>query len=236
MRRPSLFLWLILGIGGVAAILLLTRDGALGTDGLDGNQIARAIVLVAILIFVLAGVIGRGSFGRAARYAVIWSAIVVVALVGYTYRDELGAVLERVSAELFPGDAASTQTVEGGTVVIGQSRRSNHFIAVATVNNAPIEMLVDTGASVVTLTPEDARLAGISTRGLRYDVRVETANGTARAAPVVLDRIAIGPIEERRVAALVAEEGTLEMSLLGLNFLQSLSSFTFAGKQLILTP
>jgi aspartyl protease family protein len=236
MRGSSPFVWAVLGVLGLAIVLLLMRNAPETTAGFGGRRIAQAAFLVALLAFVAIGVIGRGSFARAARYALIWGVVAIVAVAGYTYRDELGTVLERVSAEIFPGDPQSRQAIEGERVVISQSPRSNHFIAVVTVNNAPIEMLVDTGASVVTLTLEDARLAGIPTRGLRYVVEVATANGTARAAPIILDRVTIGPIEQRRVGALVAEEGALETSLLGLNFLRGLSSFTFSGNQLVLMP
>jgi aspartyl protease family protein len=234
--RGSLFVWAVLGVLGLAVVLLLMRDAPEAATGFGGSRVAQAAFLVALLAFVAIGLFGRGSFARAARYALIWGVIAIVAVVGYTYRDELGTVLERVSAEIFPSDPQSRQTIQGETVVIDQAPRSNHFIAVATVNDAPIEMLVDTGASVVTLTLDDARLAGIPTRSLRYVVEVATANGTARAAPVILERVAIGPIEQRRVAALVAEDGALETSLLGLNFLRALSSFTFSGRQLVLTP
>ena len=236
MRSSSPFLWAVLGLLGLALVLLLLRNNPTGIDGISGSQIAQAIFLLAILAFVVLGVIGRGSFGRTARNAIIWSVIVIVALVGYTYREELETILQRVTSEIFPGDPAAQQAVEGETVTIGQAPRSNHFIALASVNAAPIDMLVDTGASVVTLTFEDARLAGILTRTLRFVVQVSTANGTAFAAPVILDRVSIGPIEQTRVSALVAEEGALDTSLLGLNFLQALSSFTFAGDELILTP
>lgn len=233
--RISPFFWAVFGVLGLALVLLLLR-GPETTDGLSGNRAVQAVYLLALLAFVIAGVVGRGWFGRTARYATIWGAIVVVALVGYTYREELQVVWERVTGELFTSEPAVKQEVAGETVIIAQQRRSNHFIASAIVNNASIDMLVDTGASVVTLTLADARLAGVTTRDLRYVVPVATANGTAMAAPVILDRIAIGPIEQRRVAALVAEEGVLEQSLLGLNFLQGLTSYTFAGNQLILTP
>jgi aspartyl protease family protein len=65
---------------------------------------------------------------------------------------------------------------------------------------------------------------------------VQTANGATLAAAVVIDRLAIGSIERRRVAALVAQPGMLDQSLLGLNFLNSLQSFTVSGRQMILTP
>jgi len=236
MRRPSVFLWLCLGILGFALVLLLTRgqDGTVGP--LSTDQFAQAAMLVAILVFLLASSLGRGTFGRMARYAMIWSVIVGVLMVGYTYRSEISAFAERVFAEFSPGQTSVTTAEDGKNVIVSRSRQSDHFVVVADVNNAPIEMLIDTGATVVTLTYEDARLAGIRTNGLRYNVSVATANGTARAAAVVIDNLAIGPIEQRRVVALVAEEGALDTSLLGLNFLNALTSYTVSGNQMIMTP
>lgn len=235
MRRSSPFLWLVAGIFVVAFVLLLARDDAGALSGISDNRLIQAIGLTAILAFVVSGVIGHGPFGRMMRYALIWALILVVALVGYTYRAEIETAAERVLAEVFPGDPV-VETADDGSVVITRPRRSTHFSVTALVQNAPVEMLIDTGASVITLTVEDARLAGISTRNLRYDVTVSTANGQARAAPVTLDIVAIGPIEQRRVVALVAEPGMLETSLLGLNFLNNLSSFTIAGDELTLKP
>ena len=236
MRRPSPFLWLLLGILGTALVLLIFRQDEGTVLGLESGRFAQLAVLVAILAFFIVGAIGRGNFGRMARYALIWAVIVGVLLVGYTYRNEIGDVAQRVMAEIVPGQPAVVADTKSNTVIINRGRGSTHFVAVTEINNAPIEMLVDTGASVITLTTEDARLAGIETRRLRYDVTVATANGMALAAPVTLDRVAIRSIELNRVVALVAEEGALEVSLLGLNFLNALSSYTVAGDQLILVP
>ena len=87
-----------------------------------------------------------------------------------------------------------------------------------------MSFLVDTGASVVALTAEDARMAGLDPARLDYSVTVSTANGTTRAAPVTLDALSIGPITERNVRAVVIETG-LDRSLLGMTFLERLQSF-----------
>ena len=236
MRRLSPFIWLVLGVVVLALGLLLAREDWGILADLSGNQIAQFVMLVGVLVLVVTGFIGRGAAGRTARYALIWAVIVVFLLVGYTYRDELTNVAQRVFAEIVPGQATTITDEKNDVVVVNRARGSTHFVVVTEINNAPLRMLVDTGASVITLTTDDARLAGIQTRSLRYDVIVATANGQARAAPVTLDRVAIGPIELNRVVALVAEEGALEMSLLGLNFLNALSSYSVTGDQLVLTP
>lgn len=235
MRRTSPFFWLVIGVLAIASVLLLARSDSTVLSDVAGTRLLQAIALTFILLMVIVGIMARGPFGKAIRYGLIWASIMVVALVGYTYRFEIGEVAERVFAEVFPGEPTIEASEDGRSVTIARAPRATHFSAVATVNNAPIDMLIDTGASVVTLSYEDALYAGIRARGLRYSVTVSTANGPARAAPVILDQVAIGPIVERRVAALVAEEGMLETSLLGLNFLNELSSYTISGNKMTLT-
>ncbi len=238
MRRSSPFLWLCLGVLGVALLLLLSRGGDETIAGMSADQFGGVAFLVVVLVLVVSAFVGRGGFGRMARYAMIWGLIVAVVAIGYTYRAEITTVAQRVFAEFAPGTPSVTTTTDtkGTEVVVERSRRSDHFIVTADINNAPIEMLIDTGATIITLTYEDARLAGIQTRGLHFNVSVATANGTARAAAVTLDSLTIGPIQQRRVVALVTEEGALDTSLLGLNFLNALSSYTVSGNQMILTP
>ena len=88
---------------------------------------------------------------------------------------------------------------------------------------------------MVVLTATDARKAGIDTRGLAFDVPVATANGSALAAEIRLDQVAVGPIVMRNVPALVARPGALEESLLGMSFLERLKSYTVERGRLILT-
>lgn len=85
------------------------------------------------------------------------------------------------------------------------------------------------------LTAADARAAGIDTARLSYSIAVSTANGTGRAAQVLLDVMDIGGIERRRIRAFVAEDGALETSLLGMTFLQTLERYTVSGNRLEFT-
>jgi aspartyl protease family protein len=98
-----------------------------------------------------------------------------------------------------------------------------HFEARAEINGRPVEVMVDTGASLIALTYEDAERAGIYVKDSDFTQRTQTANGVARAAPVMLDRVTIGDITVRNVRASVAERGRLHMTLLGMTFLSRLS-------------
>jgi aspartyl protease family protein len=100
-----------------------------------------------------------------------------------------------------------------------------HFVAAAEINGTTVKVLVDTGASSVALSYEDARDVGLSPGSLDYSVPVTTANGVAQAARVRLERIVIDGIEVDDVDGLVLPEGALSGTLLGMSFLSRLGSF-----------
>ena len=94
--------------------------------------------------------------------------------------------------------------------------------------------MVDTGATMIALTYEDAERAGLSLKNSDFTQAVTTANGVARVAPVTLDRVSIGDITVRNVPAAVAERGRLKTSLLGMTFLSRLSRFDMRSGILVL--
>jgi aspartyl protease family protein len=108
-----------------------------------------------------------------------------------------------------------------------------HFWADGDVNGAHVRFLVDTGATAVALTPQDAQRLGIDLAGLRYDDSVVTAGGRARAAAVRLASISVGGARLDNVDALVIEKG-LDASLLGMSYLGRLSSFQATREALFL--
>ncbi len=97
-----------------------------------------------------------------------------------------------------------------------------HFYSRIHVNGRAVDAMVDTGASVVALTFEDAERAGIHVRDPEFTHRVTTANGVARVALVTLDSVAIEDITVHNVRAAVAEPGKLSKTLLGMSFLGQL--------------
>lgn len=104
---------------------------------------------------------------------------------------------------------------------------SGHHVTDVEFNGRRFRALVDTGATLVALRYEDARALGVIIPGDRYDARVNTANGTARAKRVRLRSVRIGPITVSNVDAMVLEEGALAQNLLGMSFLRRLSRFEF---------
>ena len=97
-----------------------------------------------------------------------------------------------------------------------------HFMTDAYVNGRRVNVMVDTGATIVALSSEDAAAAGIFPRSSDFTGRANTANGIARMAFVTLDSVTIGDITVRDVRAAVAEPGRLSTSLLGMSFLGKL--------------
>ncbi len=109
-----------------------------------------------------------------------------------------------------------------------------HFTTSASINNRSIDVLVDTGASAVALSQEDAQRIGLKPRNLKYDVPVSTANGQGKAARVMLREVEIGSVRVQNVEGLVLEEGALRGTLLGMSFLSRLRSFSVEDGKLVL--
>jgi aspartyl protease family protein len=105
-----------------------------------------------------------------------------------------------------------------------------HFYLEAQVNGARITFLVDTGASMVALTPADAQRAGIALPTERATAR--GAGGEIEVMPVTIDRIAAGPLEARGVAAAVVPQ--LPVSLLGQSFLTRVGTVEISGDRMVL--
>lgn len=100
-----------------------------------------------------------------------------------------------------------------------------HFITEATVEGTSLTVMVDTGASAVALSYEDANRIGLRPFSLVYDVPVSTANGITNAARVKLRRVEVDGVMVRDVDGLVLPEGLMQGTLLGMSYLGRLRSF-----------
>ncbi|AGK57908.1 aspartyl protease-like protein [Hyphomicrobium denitrificans 1NES1] len=136
------------------------------------------------------------------------------------------------NAALVP-DRPETPTSGAGTVSL-PAGAYGHFETEAEINGRTIDVMVDTGASLVALTYDDAQRLGIYVKPSDFTHIAQTANGTARVAPVTISRISIGDITVRNVPAVVSERGKSERTLLGMSFLGRLSRVEMRGGTLVL--
>ena len=123
---------------------------------------------------------------------------------------------------------------EGEGTVALTADRAGHFMVRAGLGDRDIDLMVDTGATTVTLTHEDARQLGLRPSPDDYRVPVATANGLVRAASVRIHELRVGTIRLGDVKALVVPPGALSRSLLGMSFIGRLSRFEMRGRRLIL--
>lgn len=130
------------------------------------------------------------------------------------------------------GQLASRPAV--GRIVELKAGAFGHYRAQAEINGRPVEVLLDSGASLVVLSHEDAERAGLRPRAQDYTQRVSTANGVTRVAPMLLDRVSIGDISVRNVEAAIGEPGKLGQSLLGMTFLGRLQRVDMRAGVLLL--
>lgn len=108
-----------------------------------------------------------------------------------------------------------------------------HFWATAYVNKRPVRFLVDTGASLVALTREDARKIGLNTDKLKMNAKVKTASGEIDAAVASIETIEIDGVTINNVQAVVIEKG-LEHSLLGMSFLNRLRGWDVTANAIVI--
>ncbi|CAM5619310.1 TIGR02281 family clan AA aspartic protease [Mesorhizobium sp. UC22_110] len=226
---------LILAIIAAAIALLAYNDSAGSTFGVENYSFGNLVWLGIVGAVIAAGLLRSGQpLGSMARNLGTWAVIVLALIAGYQYRYELQDVASRVTAGLIPGSPLALGMEDGRATVTLDKGNNGHFQARILVNNKPVNAVVDTGATTTVLTAEDARAAGIDPGGLNYTVRVSTANGNANAAAVRTNELALGSIVRRDMPVLVAAPGALGQSLLGMNFISSLSGFDMRGDRMIL--
>ncbi len=180
------------------------------------------------------------SAANACKLAALWFGLAGVGVIGIMnadlLRDMLGPGLEyqedappssapdrpMLASHDEAGEPEPASRASAGRTVELKAGAHGHFFSRIHVNGRAVQAMVDTGASIVALTYEDARNAGVHIRDGDYTHRVSTANGVARVALVTLDSVAIEDIVVHDVRAAVAEPGKLTKTLLGMSFLGQL--------------
>ncbi|PTX55699.1 aspartyl protease family protein [Litoreibacter ponti] len=168
-----------------------------------------------IYLVLLGAVVGgyflvsqRDRIGEALRGAMLWGIIFVGVIIGYGLWNDL-------SQTVMPRQTVLTE--QGRIELPRQS--DGHYYMTLNVGETPVNFIVDTGASNVVLSKQDAARVGISEDELFFTGRASTANGMVRTARVTLDDVTLGGIDEGSVRAYV-NDGELETSLLGMDYLE----------------
>ena len=227
--------WILIAIMAVGLMLLVANHDSGSVFGIQNDTFASGLYMSLWACVIAVGLVGsRRHMSQVLRDLAYWLLLILILMTGYQYRFELQDVASRVSAGLVPGSPMSVSS-DGRMAVMIDRSRNGHFEARVDMNGATVRTLVDTGASVTVLTFADAGRIGINVERLAFTTPVMTANGRANAARATVDVMSLGGIERRRVPVMVAEAGRLEQSLLGMQFLSSLSSFEMRGSRLILT-
>ncbi len=122
-----------------------------------------------------------------------------------------------------------------GRTVRAKMGRRGHFVFNTRMNDVPVRVLVDTGASSVAMNRTTARRLGIQLSNADFKYKSSTANGIARYAAATIDEIRIGRVIVNDVRAAVLKDSSLSETLLGMTFLKKLRKFEVRGDTLVLT-
>ena len=156
------------------------------------------------------------------RALLIWSSVIVVAInvpsmvskAGLTTADDGGKA------------AAMNVSYTDGRIYVLKSNEAGHFEGKFRFNGKPLQAMVDTGATFVTMNESDARSLGYGGNELTFKYEIMTANGKVKAAHVLLKSVEIGTVAVRNVDALVVRGKQLSFPLVGMSFMKKLSSYS----------
>ena len=197
----------------------------------DGDQALSFVYLVGCLILVASALmVRRIPFGQGVKMFAGWVLIFVAAFVAFTLKYDFMALGKRVLAE----GRGEGQVVSAGRELRIRKSMDGHFWVNGELNGHKVRFLVDSGATVTSISTGTARLAGIPTTG-DFPALVQTANGVVPVIRAQAERLKVGTIERRDVAVHVSEAFG-PMNVLGMNFLSSLSAWGVEGQWLVLKP
>ena len=197
------------------------------------NDSFKLFYLILLLAFVGSSLIVhyRNRLGSAAKNALIWLLVIIILIITYSYKSEFQDIKNRLIGELIPSKSIINQN---GSVSFRTSS-NGHYILSAEVNRTNIQFMLDTGASDIVLTKQDAQKIGVNLNGLKFNKIYNTANGTVRGASIIIDRLKIGHIIMYDVKASV-NGAKMEKSLLGMSFLKELDGYEVKDGILYLWP
>lgn len=192
--------------------------------GIDPGSQARIFHLLILGMALLVGVFAayRGRLSQALQHATIWVLLFLGVIIAYGFSDQIGMQLNPRAAVVLSDDSVVLRRAHDG-----------HFHATLSVNGRDVQFLVDTGATALVLSQRDARRAGIDTGALAFSTPSMTANGVVFSAPVRLREVRLGPFTDTDFPAMV-NGGDLDVSLLGMRYLDRFARVSVEGDRMVL--
>jgi aspartyl protease family protein len=175
---------------------------------MDGDTTARLIYLGLLLAALGGWVIAefRGRMGFALRTAMAWGMIFLGVMAGY-------GLWQDMRTDVIPRQAV----MDGGEITLPRAA-DGHYYLTLDIAGTPLRFMVDTGATNVVLSRDDARKLGFDPATLMYLGEAQTANGIVRTARVELQDVRLGPYADPTLRAYV-NDGDMDGSLLGMDYL-----------------
>lgn len=229
----------------LAVLGLMLWNGAPVAQIEGGEPDLRIVYLSVVAAGLLIAGVSRLILRRGKRRTIdsaVWIGTIAGLATAYVFRDdaanviedlreEAAHIIEEIRLEMKPSIAVTRVM---GEEELRRDWRDGHYSALAEVNGMPLQLMVDTGASMVLIRHEDAMAIGIDPDMLTFGTPVTTANGRSMVAPVRLSSIRIGTVAVFDVPAAVAQKGKLKTGLLGMSFIERLAEASFRGDRLIL--
>lgn len=233
--RQNNWTWAALALLGIVALLYFLNSRFPGALTEENGRMRLVYGLVWLTLIGSSVIVGwRHNAGLALKQALAWIAIAFVLVVIYSVRNDLLGVGQQLGGRIV-SSLAPTKPVQAspGVVYLSRDMRSGHFHVDALVNRTVVNFLVDTGASDVAISTDDARRLGFDLGKLNYNMAYQTANGVTMAARVTIGEIKVGDIAVRNVRASIGR-GNMDMSLLGMSFLSRIGTIEVKGDRLVL--
>lgn len=184
-----------------------------------GRLAYMLLLLVAVGSYVI--VHFRGRLRQAVQQAVLWGLIFIGVIAAVGLWEDIQHDFTRQAVFNDTGHIEVPRGPDG------------HYHLTLEVNGQPLTFVVDTGATDMVLSQEDAEKVGINLEDLQFFGRAKTANGTVNIARVTLDTVTLGPHTDRNVTARV-NGGDMFGSLLGMGYLERFDRMEISGDRLTL--
>lgn len=200
-------------------------------EGVSGGDQALAFIyLLGCLILVMSGfAVRRAPIGKTIKMALAWVLIFAAGFAIFALREDFGALGRRIAAAAWGG--GTQEATPAGELRIAMAE-DGHFWVNGEINGQEVRFLVDSGATVTTISRETADRAGIQSRG--GAVMTETANGNVLVDRGRAERVKLGPIERSDIGVAIARGDTI--NVIGMNLLSTLSRWSVENRTLVLRP